>query len=130
MNIEYTYTIISVNSALKTMEIMYSSEGHQTMHVGARLPYEGESLETVIDMHAPVAFWREQTKNVIVPEVGLQGTILNEAPNSITELENQSNADANAEMWQDLSFEKNVAKALVKFGVLQEDPTAIPTVEL
>jgi hypothetical protein len=130
MNIEYTYTITRVDSSLKTMEVVYSSEGRQTMHVGARLPYEGESLETIIDMHAPVAFWREQTKNVVVPEVGLQGTILNEAPKPITELEEQINVNNNAEMWEYLKFEKDVAKALVKFGVLQEDPTVIPTAEL
>ena len=129
MNIEYTYTIISVDSELKTMEVVYSSEGHQTMHVGARLPYEGETLETIIDMHAPVSFWREQKKNVVVPEVGLQGTILNEAPNPLTSLEEQGSTAANAEMWQALRFEKDVAKVLVKFGVLQEDPTAIPVSE-
>ena len=32
----------------------------------------------------------------------------------------------NAEMWAAQQFESQVAKALVKFGVLTEDPTVIP----
>jgi hypothetical protein len=32
----------------------------------------------------------------------------------------------NAEMWREVQFEQSVAKALVKFGVLESDPTAIP----
>jgi hypothetical protein len=57
------------------MEVVYSSEGRQTMHIGARLPYEGESLEAVIAMYAPVAYWREQELSVVVPEVGATGVL-------------------------------------------------------
>ena len=37
---------------------------------------------------------------------------------------------ANAKMWMELEEEKRIAKALVKFGVLDTDPTAIPVSEL
>lgn len=33
---------------------------------------------------------------------------------------------ANAAMWSEVRIEQEVAKALVKFGVLESDPTAIP----
>jgi hypothetical protein len=36
-------------------------------------------------------------------------------------------ADGNIAMWQQLETEKQIAKALVKFGVLAEDPTIIQT---
>lgn len=38
----------------------------------------------------------------------------------------QEQAEANAKMWAELEFEKSVAKVLVKFGVLESDPTTIP----
>jgi hypothetical protein len=39
------------------------------------LPFEGESLEAVIQMYAPVAYWREQELSVVIPEVGTAGVI-------------------------------------------------------
>jgi len=75
MSIQYTYEVISVDEAARCMEIVYSSEGRQTMHIGARLPFEGESLEAVVDMYAPVENWLEQEQSVIVPDVGVKGVI-------------------------------------------------------
>lgn len=37
---------------------------------------------------------------------------------------------ANAKMWSELEEERRIAKALVKFGVLDTDPTTIPVVNL
>ena len=37
---------------------------------------------------------------------------------------------ANAQMWEDYGEEKRVAKVLVKFGLLAEDPTIIPNTTL
>jgi hypothetical protein len=75
MSITYTYEIIKVDEAARCMEVVYSSEGRQTMHIGARLPFVGETLEAVVQMYAPVALWREQEAQVVVPEVGAAGVI-------------------------------------------------------
>lgn len=75
MSITYTYQIISVDEAARCMEVVYSAEGHQTMHIGARLPFEGESLESVIDSFSPVALWREQELPVVIPTVGTSGSV-------------------------------------------------------
>jgi hypothetical protein len=76
MSIEYTYEIISVDEAARCMEVVYTSEGRQTMHIGARLPFVGESLEAVIQMYAPVAYWLEQEAEVVVPDVGVGGVVV------------------------------------------------------
>jgi hypothetical protein len=78
MNITYTYEIISVDEAARCMEVVYSAEGHQTMHISARLPFEGESLEAVIKAFAPVPLWLELATPVVAPQVGLSGTIVPE----------------------------------------------------
>jgi hypothetical protein len=75
MNIQYTYKIINVDEAARCMEVVYSSEGRQTMHISARLPYEGEGIEGVIEMYSPVAYWREQEIPVVVPPAGLTGVL-------------------------------------------------------
>lgn len=75
MNITYTYEIISVNEAARCMEVVYSAEGHQTMHIGARLPFEGEPLEDVIKAFAPVQLWIEMATPVVSPQVGTTGTV-------------------------------------------------------
>ena len=75
MSIKYTYEIIRVDKEARNMEIVYSAEGHQTMHIGARLPYEGESLEAIVEMYSPVNYWFEQAATVVEPLVGTKGTI-------------------------------------------------------
>ncbi len=68
------------------MEIMYSADGHETLHIGARLPYEGEELEQIVRMYAPVAYWQEKTRVVAPPSVGVTGAInaADEAASALT----------------------------------------------
>ena len=75
MSISYAYEIISVDEAARCMEVVYTAEGRQTMHIGARLPYADETLEAVIDMHSPVAYWLAQERAVQVPQVGTSGVV-------------------------------------------------------
>ena len=126
MSIAYTYQIINVDEAARCMEVVYSAEGHQTMHIGARLPFEGELLEDVIKAFAPVSLWLEIKAPRVVPEVGQHGVIDNLSMPAILETEEELQERLNAEMWGQVDFEKRVAKALIRFGVLESDPTAIP----
>lgn len=75
MSITYSYEIIAVDQAARCMEIVYTAEGHQTIHMGARLPFEGETLEQIIRMYEPVRYWEEQQLAVVVPQVGTAGTM-------------------------------------------------------
>ena len=75
MSIEYKYTIVKVDKSARCMEVIYEAAGHQTMHIGARLPFEGELLEDVIKMFAPVQMWLDMAAAVLVPEVGASGVI-------------------------------------------------------
>jgi hypothetical protein len=79
MTIKYTYEIVNVDAAAKCMEVVYSAEGHQTLHIGTRLPYVGEDLEQLINSYSPVSYWIEQTLEVVSPIVGIKGTVAPEA---------------------------------------------------
>lgn len=76
MNITYTYQIINVDAQARCMEVVYTSEGRQTMHIGARLPFAGEALEDVIKAFAPVRLWEEADMAVVVPKAGVRGQIV------------------------------------------------------
>jgi len=133
MNIAYTYEIVLVDEAARCMEVVYSAEGHQTMRIGARLPFDGESLESVIKAFAPSSLWRELAATVVVPVVGHRGYIDENLPAHQAVLSmttEEVEARLNADMWAQLEFEKQVASALVKLGVLSENPTLIPVAEL
>jgi hypothetical protein len=80
MSIIYTYKIISVDQAARCMEVVYTAESHPTMHIGTRLPFEDEALETVIAQFAPVAYWQELQRPVAVPQVGTTGVVASPAP--------------------------------------------------
>jgi hypothetical protein len=75
MSITYSYEVIAVNEQARCMEIVYTADGRQTMHIGARLPYEGETLEQIVRMYEPVRYWEEQQLAVVVPQVGVTGTL-------------------------------------------------------
>lgn len=80
MSIEYTYEIIAVNAEARCMEVVYRADGHPTQHIGTRLPYEGEPLESVVAMYAPIRHWEELQAPVVIPQVGVTGTITPQAP--------------------------------------------------
>jgi hypothetical protein len=75
MSINFNYEIISVNESARCMEIVYTAEGHPIQHIGARLPYEGENIESVVRMYAPINLWLELKKSVITPSIGASGYI-------------------------------------------------------
>lgn len=73
-NITYTYAIENINEAARCMEIVYSSTGHQTLRVGARLPFDDETLSDIVEMYNPVAQWLQDAKTVVVPTTELTGS--------------------------------------------------------
>jgi hypothetical protein len=70
--IPYTYEILSVSG--RSMEVRYENPDHGVMHVGVRIPYEGEDLEAVIDQFSPALLWAEQSRPVQEVTVGMTGT--------------------------------------------------------
>jgi len=87
----------------------------------------GEELELIIQSMAPT--WlleREQSLSVEVVNTNAIQALVQPLPEPVTV---ETEESKNAAMWVDLIFEQNVAKSLVKFGVLQSDPTTIPVSE-
>jgi hypothetical protein len=75
MSIKYNYEIINVDETARCMEVVYSADGYETIHISARLPYYGETLESVLTMYSPVCLWLEKERAVVSPQVGNKGEV-------------------------------------------------------
>lgn len=84
MSIEYTYEVVMVDAPARCMEVRYTSAGRAPVNVSARIPYVGETLESVIAMYSPVRFWEEQEANITPPTVGVTGTWTPPPPPAVT----------------------------------------------
>lgn len=73
--INYTYEITRVDPDAKAMDIVYTSPEHGTMLVGARMPWEGETLDGIVQMYAPVRYWVERTLAVAAVQEGTSGEV-------------------------------------------------------
>ena len=70
-----TYEITSVNEELRHMDVVFRAPGHPDVFVGARMPFEGEDLNTLVSSFAPIGYWEDRTKQVIPVAVGTTGTV-------------------------------------------------------
>ncbi len=73
-DLSYTYEIVNVSKEGRFMEVIYNVEGKEPITVGVRLPFEGESLETIIHMHSPVRYFIEQMTPVANVAIGTTGS--------------------------------------------------------
>jgi hypothetical protein len=94
----------------------------------------GEELNSYVQGFIPTWHLERQTQinagvsNVEVLKALVEQTAAVEIPTALTV--EQTQEQANQKMWAELQFEKDVTKVLVKFGVLESDPTLIPVNEL
>lgn len=72
--IEYSYQIIGVNAEHKSMEIVYTAEGRETIHVIAKLPLAGQPVEEVVRAWAPLYNWLAAEEQLATVEVGIAGS--------------------------------------------------------
>jgi hypothetical protein len=128
-----TYKVLSFNETTGQLTIEFAKElAPLTVDVPIEngLYIAGEALDNYVQGFIPTWFIERQTQinagisNVEVLKALVEQTATVEVPTALTP--EQLQEQANQKMWAQLQFEQNVAKALVKFGVLESDPTVIP----
>lgn len=124
-----TYKIVRATREIGQIEVAYF-DGEK--HLGTwviDVPVEdgqfltGEALDAEIMHRAPT--WAIERGQAVSEASGFDQieAMVQEMPRPTVDPE----MEANAQMWAQVHFEQQVAKALVKFGILQSDPTTIPT---
>lgn len=121
MSINYTYEIIKVDPTAKAMEIVYSASGRQTLHIGTRMPYVGESLEAIVRMYEPIAYWREQETEVIEVGLGHTGTITFPEPAPMTLARAKDEKLADIAIWR---YEREISGIVVNGALIKTDREA------
>lgn len=126
------YVITRALSETGQIDVTYTHEGKPVATYAIDVPVvdgafiTGQALDAEIRHRAPT--WLIEREQQVKTATGFDqiAALVQEVPASPVDPE----AQANAEMWAQVQFEKQVAKALVKFGVLQSDPTSIPVSQL
>lgn len=88
----------------------------------------GKKLEDYIDGFIPA--WHiermNQINNGIANKDELKALVVQNNDSAVLPTIQSIAEDSNAKMWADIEFEQKVASALVKFGILENNPTEIP----
>ena len=131
------YAIINANETTGQIEVAYKDSAGKVVGIYAidvpvvdGLFITGDALHQEIVHRAPL--WiveRNQALNVASNFSEIQKLVVKaeEQPEVNTA---KLNDPANMEMWAQVEFEQRCATALVKFGLLQTNPTIIPVEKL
>lgn len=119
----YTYTIKRVDINSMCMDVEYSCDGKETVLVGVPVPKEGDSLESVLVRFAPMGVWEPDTQQPMAISENTSGDLPYPTKAGIIN-------EATLMMHAKEQFENEVAILLVKFGVLQSNPTLIGVTKL
>lgn len=130
------YTITKFDNENKSLVVTFENEGWAELRLTKPLPKNINELEALIKQFAaPIEAIEAQTN----PDVDL--SYINDllGAERVTQrfqlnpssLNNQNNTldpqvEANLRMWEDIGFQQKVAGALVKLGVITDNPTTIP----
>lgn len=126
------YVITRAISEIGQIEVTYMHEGRPVATYAVDVPVvdgafiTGDALDAEIRHRAPT--WLVEREHQVKTATGFEqiAALVQEVPPPPVDPE----AQANSQMWAQIQFEKQVAKALMKFGVLQSDPTQIQTTML
>lgn len=126
------YQIITANEAIGQIEVLYKDGDKPVGIYAIDVPVvegtflTGDALHAEIMHRAPT--WVSQREQEVQSASGFDQIAALVQPLAVDQP--SSEAQANAEMWAQIEFEKKVAKALVKFGLLATDPTSVETTQL
>lgn len=94
----------------------------------------GPELEEYIQGFIPTWHLERQSQlNAGVPNADVLEQLVSEKAEAILPTvltTEQEQAAQTAAMWEQIAFERKVAATLVKFGVIESDPTEIPVLQL
>lgn len=132
--IDLKYTITKFDEEHKLVVVTFDDGGWAEIRLTNPLPKNIDELEDMIKRFAaPVEAIEALTSPdadlaYIAPLVGSERTTsrLRLRPEQTESTEIDPAVEANMQMWEDQAFLNKVGEALVKFGVIAQNPTTIP----
>lgn len=126
------YQVIRATPKLGQIEVLYKDGGKPVGVFAIDVPVvdgaflTGDALHAEIMHRAPT--WVNQREQEVAAATGFDTIVALVQPLPVNAL--AEDTLANMEMWEQVEYEKKLAKALIKFGVLQADPTSIGVTQL
>lgn len=80
MALDFTYTVLKVNTDSNTMEVQYSTAGHEIVVMSMMIPYADQDLVQYITYNAPQAKWANSVKTFQTVTVGTSGSVTPAVP--------------------------------------------------
>lgn len=126
------YQIIRATPEIGQIEVLYKDGNKPVGAYAIDVPVvdgaflTGDALHNEIMHRAPT--WVSQRTQEVASATGFDQIVALVQPLPVDE--QTSEQQANAAMWAQVEYEKRLAKALMKFGVLSSDPTEIPVTGL
>lgn len=130
------YKIIRAIREIGQIEVMYSKDGEPIGTFALDVPVfnnifmTGDALNTEILNRAPV--WVHNRKAEVANATGFEliEALVQPIEEPTISSEEIAQERSTLEMWQRMEHEKQIAAMLVKWGVLQSDPTSIDVTKL
>ena len=118
------YRVVRLDAEASCLDVEFSTEGQPPIVVGVRWPLADESVDDVIKSYLPINHWFPRTNEQATVAENHSGEVTLAPPTDA-----RGHLVDNSATMQFL-FEKKIAAALLKFGVLNTDPTAIEVTQL
>ena len=130
MNI--TYKIVAADRSVGQIQVAYFQGEKMLGSWAIDVPVADGSFLTTEALDAEIMHrapsWAVEREQQVATATGFDQIVALVQPLPVNEP--TSEQQANAAMWAQVDYEKKLAKALVKFGVLSSDPTSIETTQL
>lgn len=126
------YQIVRAAAETGQIDVLYKNDGNVLGIYAIDVPIvdgaflTGDTLHSEIMHRAPV--WVAQRGQEVAAATGFADILALVQP--LPQPEVTPEEQANLDMWSSVDFESKLAKVLVKFGVLQSDPTTVQTTKL
>jgi hypothetical protein len=126
------YQIIRATPEIGQIEVLYKEGDKSVAAYAIDVPVvdgaflTGDALHNEIMHRAPT--WVSQRAQEVATATGFDQITALVQPLPVDEL--TSEQQANAAMWAQIEFDKKAAKSLVRFGLLESDPTEIGVTQL
>lgn len=77
---KFTYEIVSVDTANKTMDVRFSADGEENVLMAMPIPKTGDDIREHMASYAPVNHWEQVKAEVQTMTVGATGDVWSEHP--------------------------------------------------
>jgi hypothetical protein len=79
----YTYEVVETSTEKRTITVLYTSEGRESVTTEIRYPYVGEDLDLLLQRYSPVTKWVDDERTLGEVVLGTKKEIIAHFPDFV-----------------------------------------------